>query len=204
LSRQYATRILLANVLWLGAGARPVAAQTPAPTPPSAPLSANPPPPTTDALNRGIFSELWVVPVATKRFQGAGLSLGYERSWLAALYRIGFVQNDYAPFDSTSLQRTRRIFLDLEVDAQWRLPGLNVTGGGGVVLLDDRVETATPLGASWEMSAKTTDRLRPIVNVGIVGPLFQTDATFTLGSNPEFRLALGIKLGRNVRRRPGT
>ncbi len=197
---------LLTSSLRLAATARSVAAHTPAPSPPAAPGPAPSPTPisTPEAVNRGVFSELWVVPIATHRFQGAGLSLGYERSWLAALYRFGFVQNDYAPFDVMSLQRTQRLFLDLEVDAQWRLTGFTVTGGGGVALLHDRRETATPTAAGWATSARLDDKIRPVVNLGIVGPLFQVDATFYLGSNPELRLALGIKLGRPVRRRTGS
>jgi hypothetical protein len=195
------TRILLATFVCLGASARPGSAQTPAPPATAAPAAAAVPPPTTEVPNRGVFSELWVVPLATHRFQGAGLSLGYERGWLAALYRIGFVQNDYAPFGGASLQRTRREFIDLEIDAQWRLPGVSVAGGGGVALLHNGVETATPSVPNWATSAKTNDRIRPLANVGLIGPLFQIDATFYLGSNPEFRLSLGIKLGRPVRRR---
>src|SRR4051812_27473296 len=33
--------------------------------------------------DRGRFAALWVVPVATHRFQGAGLEAGYRYQWLA-------------------------------------------------------------------------------------------------------------------------
>ena len=81
--------------------------------------------------DRGRFGGLWVVPLATPWFQGAGLEAGYRYRWLVGLFREGFVQNGYAPAEATALARTRRVFFELELAAQTTFDeALTVAVGG--------------------------------------------------------------------------
>ena len=111
----------------------PVRAQTQAPAPPAVAPAPDPARPS----HRGVFAGLWVAPIATNQFQGAGLELGYRYRWLAGLYRVGFLQNGYAPLNDPNpvlalVERTQRIFLELELDGQWRVNDqVTVAAGGG-------------------------------------------------------------------------
>ena len=191
----------LAAALWLAfvprlaraeTTAAPVAASTPATGP-------------TATLDRGMFGSLWVTPLATHQFQGAGMELGYHRRWLAGLYRIGFVQNSYAPVNDPSVEllfeRTRRIFLDLEIDGQWQFrDGATVAIGAGAVLIDDLVSITSMNGLTRFTATDERNRVRPLVGVSLTGPLFETAVTFYVGPNPEARFSLGVSWGRAPRR----
>jgi hypothetical protein len=187
----------------------PVRAQTEAPPPPAVapPVVAPGPAPDPVALgyDRGAFAGLWVTPIATHQFQGAGLELGYRYRWLAALYRLGFLQNGYAPPNEPNpvfvLERTQRMFLELELDGQWRIRDrVTVALGGGAALLDDRVGIASTEGVTWTTKTKIRDRVRPVLSVTLVGPVFQSSVSAYVGTNPEVRLSFGICLGRHARR----
>jgi len=170
-------------------------------SPPAAtpPISPAPPP------DRGPFGALWVTPLATHRFQGAGLEAGYHFGWFAGLYRIGVLQNGYAPPADLSpvftLERMQRLFLDLELDGQWRYRGvLTLAVGAGAVLIHDRVDIASMNGLTWTTVTDERGRIRPLVNVTLAGPLFEVSTTFYVGSNPEGRLSLAVCWGRYARR----
>jgi len=162
--------------------------------PPSPPPPAQPPP----VEDRGRFGGLWVVAVATHQFQGGGLEAGYRWRWLAGLYRVGFLQNGYAPVDGTPyLQRTQRAVFELEVDGELHLPGrLTVAGGPGVAFLADRIQTSEALATGWATSTRENDHFRPLVNVSLTGPLFETAVSFYVGESPEIRLMFGVTLWR--------
>ena len=192
---------LLAAALGLAIAAGPARAQTtPAPivtSPPAA--TAAPMPPV-----RGFFSSLWVTPFATHQFQGAGVETGYQRRWLAGLYRLGFVQNGYAPFNdpSTALvfERTQRFFLELELDAQWRRDELTIALGAGAAFLDNRVDISSMNGFTWTTVTDARGRIRPLLSVTMAGPLFEVSVEAYVGTNPEARLSLGVCWGRHTRR----
>jgi hypothetical protein len=190
----------IAVAIWFVFSGAPVDAQTSAPPP------AGPAPAPAPALprDRGRFAAIWVAPIATHQFQGAGVDGGYRYHWLAGVYRVGFLQNGYAPpHDVTpvlTLERTRRIFLELEVDGQWRFHDqVTLAVGGGVALLDDRVEIASTNGATWTTATDLRGRIRPLIDVTLVGPIFQSSFGAYVGTNPEVRLSLGICLGRHAR-----
>ena len=188
--------------LWLAAAVRPAGAQT-APAPATAsPAAASPALP----ADRGRFAAIWVTPIATHQFQGAGLEAGYHYRWLAGLYRLGFVQNGYAPFNDPSsldlvFERTQRLFLELELDGQWRYrDAVTVALGAGAVFIDNRVAISSMNGFSWFTATDDRGRIRPLVSVTMAGPLFETGVSFYLGPNPEARLSLGVCWGRHTRR----
>lgn len=154
--------------------------------------------------DRGRFAAFWVTPLATHRFQGAGVEAGYHFHWLAGLYRLGFLQNGYAPSDDLTpeltLERTQRLFLDLEIDGQWRYrDAVTLAVGAGAVFIDDRVDIASMNGLAWTTVTDERGRIQPLVNVTLAGPLFEISTTFYLGSNPEARLSLGVCWGRHAR-----
>ena len=99
------------------------------------------------------FAALWVTPLATHWFQGAGFEAGYRYGTFAGLVREGFVQNDYAPVSGTpvpTLQRTRRFSFDLEADVHWRAANaVAFDVGGGLGFLDDVVNITSMNGLTW-------------------------------------------------------
>jgi hypothetical protein len=151
------------------------------------------------APDRGRFGSLWVAPYDNKSFQGAGLGAGYRYSWLAGVYRAGFMQTGYEPLQQgMALQRTRRVLAELEVDGQIRLGNvITMAVGAGGAFMSEHVDTATP-----GVVGSTADRgrLRGLVTATLVGPLFEIDVTTYLQSNPEIRISLGVCIGRHVRR----
>lgn len=187
--------------LWFVFSAASVRAQTQAPPPPA----VGPAPDPAGPSDRGVFAGLWVAPIATHQFQGAGVELGYRYRWLAGLYRLGFLQNGYAPPNDPNpvftLERTQRTFLELELDGQRRFRDQGtVAVGGGAALLDDRIGIAWTDGVIWTTKTKIRDRVRPLLSVTMVGPIFQSTFSAYLGTNPEIRLSFGICLGRHARR----
>ncbi len=188
-------------------GAQTVAPQ-PATTigPPAAPSSSPPSPsvPVTPG-DRGSFAALWVAPLATNRFQGSGVEAGYRYHWLAGLYRLGFLQNGYAPPEGSTplltLERTQRLLVELEVDGQWRFHDQVTLGiGGGAAFLGDRVDISSTNGTGWTTATDGRGRIRPLVSATLAGPLFESSVTFYVGSHPEARLSLGICWGRHAKR----
>jgi hypothetical protein len=176
-----------------GAQTMPVPATTPtqAVAPPT-----SPPPPT----DRGRFAAIWVAPLATHQFQGAGVEAGYRYHWLAGLYRLGFLQNGYAPADALTLERTQRVFLDLELDGQWRFhDAVTLAVGGGVAFIGDRVDIASMNGPTWATTTDDRGKVRPLVSETLAGPIFESSVTFYVGPNPEVRLSLGVCWGRHAR-----
>jgi hypothetical protein len=144
---------------------------------------------------------MWVTPLATHRFQGAGVEAGYRFRWLAGLYRAGFLQNGYAPSNGLTLERTQRVFLDLELAGQWRFSDLGTLAvGAGAAFIADYVDIASMNGQSWTTVNDGRGRNRPLLDVSMAGPLFEVSATFYVGSNPEARLSLGVCWGRHARR----
>jgi hypothetical protein len=141
---------------------------------------------------------VWVAPFATHAFQGAGVEAGYRWRWLAGMYRFGFVQNGYAPAEGTPfLRETQRMFLDLELDGELHLPKrLTLAGGAGVGLLDDRIATSEETDLGWATSSRRDFHARPLVNVAVLGPLFEAAVTFYVGDNAEARLSVGVIVGR--------
>ncbi len=169
----------------------------PATTPPQAVAPpASPPRP----ADRGRFAAIWVAPLATHQFQGAGFEAGYRFHWLAGLYRLGFLQNGYAPSNDLTLERTQRVFLDLELDGQWRYrDAVTLAVGGGAVFIGDRVDIASMNGLTWATTTDERGKVRPLVNVSLAGPIFETSVTVYVGPNPEARLSLGVCWGRHAR-----
>ena len=187
--------------LWSAVSAAPVDAQIGAP-PPAAIAPAPAPAPPSD---RGHFAALWVAPIATHQFQGAGVEVGYRYRWLAGLYRLGFLQNGYAPPNDLTpvlaLERTQRMFLDLELDGQWRFRDqVTLAAGGGAALLDDRVGIASTNGVTWTTKTDIRVRVRPLLSVTLAGPTFQSSFSAYVGTNPEVRLSFGICWGRHDKR----
>jgi hypothetical protein len=165
--------------------------------PPAAPQSPAAP-------DRGPFGALWVMPLGTHRFQGAGLEFGYRYRWFAPLYRIGFIENGYEPISGSSrlaLERTRRVFLDLEIDAQFQVGGAAALAvGGGVGVLDDIVDIPSMNGFDWTTVEDERWRVRPLLGATLAGPLFQVSVTAYVGSDPEVHVSLGVTWGRHRRR----
>jgi len=141
------------------------------PTPVAAGPDASPPPAAAaparsvegqvrSAPDRGPFAALWVVPFATYHFQGAGAD---------GLYRVGFLQNGYAPVSGSpllTLQRTQRFLLDVEVDARWRFNKMGtLSAGGGVGVVNDWVDTTSMSGLTWNTATDQQWRLRPLIGV---------------------------------------
>jgi len=191
-------RRLAALVLVPGLLATRARAEETAPEAPAARREAPPP-------DRGRFATLWVTPLATHRFLGAGVEAGYRWRWLGALYRAAFLQNDYAPADEFVLQRTQRLALELELDAQWSLPAITTAVGVGAAFLDDRVDTTSALALAsgqtlWTTSTDDHGHVRPMASVTLVGPIFEAIGTLYVESKPELRLALGVSWGRHPRR----
>lgn len=197
---------LLVMALWLAIAASPVGAQTApavASVPAATPSTTPPAPP-----DRGRFAALWLTPIATHQFQGGGVEAGYHYRWLAGLYRLGFVQNGYAPFNDLStllvLERTQRLFLELELDAQWQYRNvMTVAVGAGAVFIDDRVDISSMNGLAWTTVTDERGRIRPLVSVTMAGPIFEAGVSAYLGTSPEVRLSLGVCWGR-ISRRAGT
>jgi hypothetical protein len=196
--------------------ARVVAASVPEVGPTSAPFAVNdqpriqapagqetnspgaPSPPLTD---RGAFTGLWVVPLATHHFQGAGWDGGYYHQWLSGQYRLGFVQNGYAPSSGApllTLERTQRFFIDLEVDARWRFRrGQTLSIGGGVSVMDEFVDTTSMSGVAWTTTTDLQWHVRPLVGLTLTWLSFRTTAwAYLFGSIPEGFLSLGIYWGK--------
>jgi len=192
LPRRNAVR--LAAVGWFVLASASVGAQTAAPTA-SAPAAP---------ADRGRFAALWVAPVATHQFQGAGVEGGYRYHWLVALNRLGFLQNGYAPPEEVTpvltLERTQRLLLELELGGQWRFDDQGTAGiGVGAAFLGDRVDIAYLNGSTWATITDARRRIRPLVSATIAGPLFQATLAVYVGSNPEARLSFGVCLGRHAR-----
>jgi hypothetical protein len=176
------------------------AAPQPAPAPvPAAPVSSakTPAPP---APERGPFVGLWVVPWASQQFLGAGADGGYHARWIAGRYRVGILQNGYAPVSGAPLltfERTQRFFLELEADARWRINKVSTLAlGGGVAILSDSVDTTSMNGLAWTTTTDIRWRVRPLLSLMVAGPVFFTNATVYLESNPEGIFALGVSWGR--------
>lgn len=186
--------LVQAAVGWFVLASSSVAAQTAAPTA-SAPAAP---------ADRGRFAAVWVAPIATHQFQGAGVEAGYRYRWLAGLYRLGFLQNGYAPPEQVTplltLERTQRLLFELEVGGQFRFYDRVTAGiGGGAAFLGDRVDISSTNGTTWTTTTDGRGRIRPVVSVTIAGPLFQSSLTVYVGSNPEARLAFGVCWGRHAR-----
>jgi hypothetical protein len=182
---------------WFVLASTSVRAQTAAPQPATTTAPATP-------ADRGRFAAVWVTPLATHRFQGAGVEAGYRYHWLAGLYRLGFLQNGYAPPDSVTsvltLARTRRLLFELEVGGQWGLYDQVTLGiGGGAAFLGERVDIASSDGTSWTTISEGRSQIRPVVSTTLAGPLFQASVTVYLGSYPEARLSFGVCWGRHAR-----
>jgi len=187
--------LVQAAVAWFVLASASVRAQTAATT--SAPAAP---------ADRGRFAALWVAPIATQRFQGAGVEAGYRYHWFVGLYRLGFLQNGYAPLSEEvspvlALQRTQRLLLEVEVGGQWRFGDQFSMGiGGGAALLGDRVDiSSTTNGSTWTTVTDGRGRIRPMASVTMAGPIFQASLTFYVGSNPEARLSFGVCWGRHAR-----
>jgi hypothetical protein len=154
--------------------------------------------------DRGAFGALWVMRLGTHRFQGAGLDGGYRYGWFAPLYRIGFVQNGYEPISGSALlalERTRRLFLDLEIDGQFQVGGgAALAVGVGVGVLDDIVDITSMNGFDWTTARDERWRVRPLLGATLAGPLFQASVTAYVGSDPEVHVSLGVSWGRHRRR----
>jgi hypothetical protein len=156
--------------------------------------------------DRGRFATLWITPLATHRFLGAGVEAGYRWRWLAALYRAAFLQNDYAPAaDGFVLQRTQRLVFELEADAQWSLPAVTTAVGVGAAFVGDRVDTASAQALAsgqtlWTTSTDEHGHVRPMASVTMVGPIFEAIGSIYVESKPELRFALGVSWGRHPRR----
>lgn len=167
--------------------------------------SSSPVPPRPVAQSdRGRFAAVWVAPLSTHRFQGAGVEAGYRFGWLAALYRAGILQNGYAPPEQETpfltLERKQRLLLELEVDGQLRFHDWVTLGiGGGAAFVVDRVDISSMNGFGWTTSTDERGRIRPLVSATLIGPLFQSGVTAYLGSQPEIRLSFGICWGRHAR-----
>jgi hypothetical protein len=150
--------------------------------------------------DRGAFSALWVVPFATHHFQGAGSEVGFRYRWLVGRYRIGFLQNGYAPVSGSplfTLERTQRLFLDLEVDARWRFSKVGtLSAGGGVGIINDWVDITSMSGLTWTTATDQQWHIRPLVGVTLAGPIFQATFTAYVGSDPEGIISLGVYWGR--------
>lgn len=152
------------------------------------------------APERGRFAALWVTPLGTHRFQGAGLEAGYRYGWLAVLVREGFAQNGYQPVSGTALlalERTQRFSFDLEVDVQRRFGGqVALAVGGGAGFTDDDVDITTMNGLAWTSVSDHRRRIRPLLGVTLAGPIFEAGLTGYLGSDVELRFSLGVCWGR--------
>lgn len=157
-----------------------------------------------DAPASGRFGALWLTPVATHWFQGAGLEAGYRHRWVAGLYRAGFFQNGYEPVADgpfVALARTRRFLLDLELDGQWTFAGrVALALGAGVGLLADDVAITAMNGQTWTTVTDHRFRARPLVGATLAGPLFQVGVVTYVGADPELRLSIGVHWGRVARR----
>jgi hypothetical protein len=153
------------------------------------------------APERGAFTGLWVVPFATHHFQGAGWDLGYHYKWLAGQYRIGFLQNGYEPVSGApllTLTRAQRFFLDLELDARWRLNRVETLAlGGGVGIVNEWVDTTSMSGLAWTTATDVQWHVRPLVGLTLTWASFRGTAwAYLLGSIPEGFVSLGIYWGR--------
>jgi hypothetical protein len=173
-------------------GAQPAALTPATTTAPAAPA------------DRGRFAALWVTPLATHRFQGAGVEAGYRYQWFAGLSRLGFLQNGYAPpggaTPELTVARTQRLLLELEVGGQWRFHDQVTLGiGGGAAFLGNRIDISSSNGTTWTTTTEGRSRIRPVVSTTLAGPLFQASVTVYLGSYPEARLSLGVCWGRHAR-----
>ncbi len=179
----------------------------PAPQTSAAPLPVEPlapSPPGESAFltgsDRGRFAALWVTPLGTHRYQGAGFEAGYRYGAFAGLVREGFVQNDYNPVSGTplpTLERTRRFSFDVEADLHWRAANsVAFDVGGGLGLLDDTVNVTSMNGLDWTTVSRAGWRVRPLLGATLVGPLFEASVSAYLGSDPEVRFALGVCWGR--------
>jgi hypothetical protein len=171
-------------------------ADDPAPVQPAVGSTAPPPAP----ADRGRFAALWVVPLASRHFQGAGLEAGYRFQWIAGVYRIGFVQNGYEPVSGApllALERTNRILLDLEIDLRWRFANMGtIAAGGGVGFLNDNRDITSMSGTSWTTVHDDRWRVRPLLGATLAGPLFQASVIGYIGSQSEARFSLGVCWGR--------
>jgi len=180
---------------WLVLASTSVGAQTTAPTA-SAPAAP---------ADRGRFAAIWVAPIATHQFQGAGVEAGYRYRWFTGLYRLGFLQNGYAPPEQVTplltLERTQRLLFELEVGGQLRFHDQVTAGiGGGAAFLGDRVDISSSTnGTTWTTTTDGRGRIRPVVSVTMAGPLFLSSFTVYVGSNPEVRLSFGVCWGRHAR-----
>jgi hypothetical protein len=146
-----------AAVGWFVLASTSVGAQTAAPPPATTTGPAAP-------ADRGRFAAVWVTPLATHRFQGAGVEAGYRYRWLAGLYRLGFLQNGYAPPGGATsvltLARTQRLLFELEVGGQLRFHDQVTLGiGGGVALVGNRIDIATSDGTTWTTTTEGRSRL---------------------------------------------
>jgi hypothetical protein len=188
----------LAAVGWLLLASTSVGAQTAAPTPTSSATVA--------PAERGRFAAVWVAPLATHWFQGAGAEAGYRYRWLVGLYRLGFLQNGYAPPEEVTpqltLERTQRLVFELEVGGQLRFYDRVTAGlGVGAAFLSDRVDISSMNGTTWTTTTDGRGRVRPLVSATIAGPIFQASLTFYVGSNPEARFSFGVCWGRHARQK---
>ena len=154
---------------------------------------------------RGLFGALWVMPLSTHEFQGAGLEVGYCYGWFAPLYRAGFVQNGYEPISGNpvlALERTRRWFLDLEIDAQIHFrERIALSFGAGVSILDNTVDVTSMNGFDWATATHERWRVRPLLGATLAGPLFQASVTANLGADPEVHVSAPRPPGRRPGRR---
>jgi hypothetical protein len=161
-------------------------------------------PPAQSAPDRGPFGALWVMPIGTHWFQGAGLEAGYRYGWFAPLYRVGFIQNGYEPISGSpilALDRTRRLFLDLEIDAQFEFSARAALAlGAGVGVLDDTVDITSMNGFAWTTVSDKRWRVRPLLGLMFAGPVVQVSVTAYVGSDPEAHVSLGVSSGRHSRR----
>jgi hypothetical protein len=153
------------------------------------------------APERGVFTGLWVVPFATHHFQGAGWDGGYYYKRLAGQYRLGFLQNGYEPVSGApllTLTRAQRFFLDLELDARWRLNRVETLAlGGGVGIVNEWVDTTSMSGLSWTTATDVQWHVRPLVGLTLTWASFRGTAwAYLFGSIPEGFVSLGIYWGR--------
>ncbi|HLK92682.1 MAG TPA: hypothetical protein VKZ18_22505 [Polyangia bacterium] len=125
---------------------------------------------------------------------------GYHFRWLAGRYRVGFLQNGYAPISGPpllTLDRTQRLLLDLELDARWQInKGQTLAAGGGVGVLNDVVDTTSMNGVDWTTVTDDRWHVRPLLGLTLQSLMFQITTTVYLGSNPEAAFAFGICWGR--------
>ena len=150
---------------------------------------------------RGVFTGLWVVPIATHHFQGAGWDSGYFHKWLAGQYPLGLVQNGYEPVSSApllTLERTQRFFIDLEVDARWRFSRAQTLAvGGGVAVMSEFVDTTSMSGLAWTTATDVRWHVRPLVGLTTTWLWFRGTAwAYLFGSIPEGFVSLGVYWGK--------